>query len=168
MEIRIALALFVVLCGALGGRALSEGAKRRAEALRDLSEATRRLRVRMTSMFEPVPDALEHAGCALFTMVARAMEGGVSAAEAWERVRGKATRRGGILDSLTQADREALDRLFAGLGQSGREEQDLLLGGVAQALEEQHRLAREKLRESEKLYGTLGLLIGLMLALIVI
>ena len=168
MEIRVALALFVVLCGALGGRALSDGAKRRAEALRVLSEATRRLRVHMTSMFEPVPVALEHADCELFSMVARSMEGGVSAEAAWACVERKATKRGGILDSLTQADREALDRMFSGLGQSGREEQDLLLSGVAEALEGQHRLARDKLRESEKLYGTLGLLIGLMLALIVI
>ncbi len=168
MEIRVALALFVVLCGALGGRALSDGAKRRAEALRYLTEATRRLRVHMTSMFEPVPVALEHAGCELFSTVAQAMEGGVSAEAAWERVRDRATKRGGILDSLTDADREALDRMFAGLGQTGREEQDLLLSSVAEALEIQHRLAREKLKESDKLYGTLGLLIGLMLALIVI
>ena len=95
MEIRVALALFVVLCGALGGRALSDGAKRRAEALRVLSEATRRLRVHMTSMFEPVPVALEHADCELFSMVARAMEGGVSAEAAWDRVERKATKRGG-------------------------------------------------------------------------
>lgn len=168
MEIRVALALCVVLCGALCGRALADGARRRTETLRAMAEATRRLRVHMTSLFEPVQLALEHAGCPLYAAVAEAMRGCGSADEAWEKVRAKASRRGGAIDSLTDADRRALDALFAGLGQSGREEQDILLSGAAETLERLYSEARAKQRDADRLYGTLGLLIGLMLALIVI
>lgn len=168
MEIRIALALCVVLCGALCGRALAEGAQRRVETLCALVEATRRLRVQMTSLLQPVQLALERSGTPLYSLVAEAMTGGGSAATAWEQVRRRAARRGGAIDSLTDADRKALGDLFAGLGQSGREEQDLLLSGAIEALERLCEAARAKQREADRLYGTLGLLIGLMLALIVI
>ena len=168
MEIRVVLALCVVLCGALCGRALADGARRRAQTLKSLAEATRRLRVRMTSLLEPVQVALEHSECELFASVAGAMSGGESAALAWKRVQAKATKRGGAIDSLTDGDREALDNLFASLGQTGREEQDLLLSSAAEAFDKLNEAARVKQREADKLYGTLGLLIGLMLALIVI
>ena len=168
MEIRVAIALCVVLCGALCGRALADGARRRTETLRALLEATRRLRVHMTSMFEPVQLALEHAGSPLYSTVAGAMGGGISASKAWEQAHRRATRRGGAIDSLLEEDRQALDRLFEGLGQSGREEQELLLASAAEALERLHGAALAKQREADRLYGTLGLLIGLMLALIVI
>ncbi len=168
MEIRIALALCVVLCGALCGRALADGARRRAETLQALLEATKRLRVHMTSLFEPVQLALERSDAPLYALIAQAMTGGGSAASAWDRVRRGASRRGGAIDSLIDADRQALGDLFAGLGQSGREEQDLLLTGAIEALERLCEAARAKRREADRLYGTLGLLIGLMLALIVI
>ncbi len=168
MEIRIVLALCVVLCGALCGKSLSDSARRRAETLGSIIEAVRRLRVRMTGMFEPVQSALQHADSPLFIAVADGMKGGRSAGEAWEIVRDKAGRRGGPAEYLLKEDRQALTELFTDLGQSGREEQDLLLGGVLQALEALHTTALAKAGEANRLYMTLGLLIGLMLALIVI
>ena len=168
MEVRLALALCVVLCGTLCGRSLSEGARRRAAALRGIIEAVRRLRVRMTGMFEPVQGALQRADCPLFAAVAEAMSGGRSAGEAWDGIRAKAGRRGGPAEFLLEADRETLTQLFDGLGQSGREEQDLLLGSALESLEALHAVARAKAGEADRLYVPLGLLIGLMLALIVI
>ena len=168
MEVRVALALCVVLCGALFGKSLSDGARKRAQALGDIIEAVKRLRVRMTGMFEPVQSALQHADCPLFTAVAEGMKDGRSAADAWEGSRAKASRRGGPAEYLLEEDRLALAQLFAGLGQSGREEQDLLLGGALESLEALHSAAQVKAGEANRLYGTLGLLIGLMLALIVI
>ncbi|MBR1820314.1 MAG: stage III sporulation protein AB [Clostridia bacterium] len=168
MEIRVALALCVVLFSALCGKSLADGVRRRANSLRALAEGLRRLRIHMTSMFEPVQNALDHADCPLMAMVAEGMRGGLSAKAAWEEIEKKAARRGGPIDSLTEADRKVLARLFAGLGQSGREEQDLLLGSALQAIESLREGAQEKVGEADRLYATLGLLIGLMLALIVI
>ena len=51
---------------------------------------------------------------------------------------------------------------------TGREEQDLLLSGVVEALDRQQQAAQVKAGEADRLYLSLGLLIGLMLALIVI
>ena len=168
MEVRVALALCVVLCGALCGKSLSDGARRRAQALKAIIEGVRRLRVRVTGMFEPVQSALRHADCPLFNLVADGMDGGKSAGAAWSKARDRAGRRGGPAEGLLQEDRQALTRLFDGLGQSGREEQELLLGGTLQSLETLYGAARAKAGEADRLYVTLGLLIGLMLALIVI
>ncbi len=168
MEVRVALALCVVLCGALCGKSLSDGARRRAQALRGIIEGVRRLRVRMTSMFEPVQSALQHAECPALAMVAEAMAGGKSAGEAWSSVRARAVRRGGPAEGFLDADRQAMERLFERLGQSGREEQDLLIADALASLESLYKDAQSKAAEADRLYVTLGLLIGLMLALIVI
>ena len=168
METRIVLALCLVLFSALCGKTLGDGVRRRAATLRQLSEGVRRLRVHMMSMFEPVQAALEHADDPLLTLIAGGMSGGVSAGEAWRSLEKKSTRRGGPADSLIEADRQILTRLFDGLGQTGREEQDLLLTGVVEALDRQQQAAQVKAGEADRLYLSLGLLIGLMLALIVI
>ena len=168
MEVRLAVALGLVLCCALCGKALADGARRRAAMLKAMANGARRLRIHMTGMFEPVQVALAHAECPLFALIAREMQGGGSARQAWERVQGAASRRGGPIDCLTDEDKHALSTLFAGLGQSGRETQDLLLGSVIEAIENLHAGAQARAREADRLYATLGLLIGLMLALIVV
>ena len=168
METRVVLALCVVLGSTLCGKALADSARRRANALKSLESGLRSLRVHMTSLCEPVRNALEHAGCPLLGAVAKGMEGGKSAGEAWRSVRRNALRRGGPADSMAEADARLLDGLFEQLGQSGREEQELLLKG---ALEEVCRLGAEaakRVGEADRLYVSLGLLVGLMLALIVI
>lgn len=168
MEIRIVLSLCVVVFSALCGKTLADGVRRRADSLGALSEGLRRLRLHMTSMFEPVQNAMERADCPLLTLVAEGMREGLSAEAAWRKVEKRAARRGGAIDSLTEADRQILSRLFASLGQSGREEQDLLLAGTLEAVDAQRKAAQAKVGEADRLYASLGLLIGLMLALIVI
>ena len=162
------LALCVVLGGALIGKSMSDCVRRRAASLRAITDGLKRLRVRMTGMFEPVQTALLRADSPLFSMLSEAMADGMSAGEAWERALPKSRRRGGPLDSLSDSDQQALSSLFAGLGQSGREEQDLLVGAAIRELETHLEGAQAKAREADRLYTTLGLLIGLMLALIVI
>lgn len=168
MVLRVILALCVVLFSALCGRALADGVRRRAQALQSVSEGLRRLRVRMTGMFEPVAGALAQSGCPLFEAVSEGMRDGASAGEAWRAVSQRAARRGGLTDCLTDADRETLTVLFEGLGQSGREEQELLLSVSIERVEALRAEASAKVTEADRLYAKLGLLIGLMLALIVI
>ena len=168
MELRLILALCLVLGSALCGKALADGARRRARTLTALEEGTRRLKIHMTSLFEPVRDALERSDCPLFTLVGEAMEGGLSAGEGWLRAQRRASRRGGPIDALDEGDRQLLDRLFARLGQSGREEQEALLDASAREVARLRDGALKKAGEADRLYVTLGFLIGLMLALIVI
>ncbi len=168
MELRLILALCLVLGSALCGKALADGARRRARTLTALEEGTRRLKIHMTSLFEPVRDALERSDCPLYTLVGSEMEGGLSAGESWLRAQRRASRRGGPIDALDEGDRQLLDRLFARLGQSGREEQEELLDAALRALGQRRDDAAEKARQAERLYLALGLLTGIMLALVVL
>ena len=122
----------------------------------------------MTRMLEPAARALTLTGCPLLEKTGAAMTPGVSAGEAWKTVKAREDRRGGGMDALTREDREALDRLFEHLGESGREQQARLLNDAVTTLEGNLGSARAREGEAERLYGSLGLLVGLMLALIVV
>ena len=169
MQVRIALALCVVLCGALCGHSLTVAHRQRAALLRALTEGLKVLRIHMMGMFEPIQDALAHSDCPLLRSVSSQMKEGISAREAWQAVRKAESRwRGGSVGALEEADCAILDRFFDCLGESGREEQELLLEGTVQALEAQREMAERRSAEADRLYLKLGLLIGLMLALIVV
>ena len=168
MGLRIILAGVVVVGATLCGKALSDAARQRASALGTLVEDVKRLRVYMVSMFEPVPDSLARAESPLLRQVGEGMRGGLSAGEAWAQVRRGRSFRAGPGNVLLREDREALDRLFGKLGESGRESQEVLLSGTAEQLERLEAAAREKAGAAERLYVTLGLLVGLLLAVIVI
>ena len=167
MQVRIALALCIVLCGALCGHSLTVAYRQRASVLRGLTEGLRVLKIHMTGMFEPIQDALERSECPLLKSVSGRMQAGVSAREAWQAMTKERTKKAAA-EVLTESDRAILDRLFEHLGESGREEQDLLLEGTAQALEAQLEKAASSAAEADRLYLKLGILIGLMLALIVV
>lgn len=168
LETRVALALCVVLGGTLCGKAAADAVRRRYRTLAALADDLQTLRIHMTGMLQPVQCALEKAGSPLLQRVAEGMRSGTSAAGAWNAIRGEAARRGGAADALTEADFDALDALFAGLGQSGREEQEVLLSASLERLGQLRDSARKKTAEADRLYVSLGFLVGLMLALIVI
>ena len=165
---RLALAICAVLGSALCGKAAADAVRRRYRVLDGLADGIQTLRIHMTAMLQPVRHALEETGCDILTTVAENMAEGRSAADAWKVVRETVTRRGGPADALTQADLEALDALFSGLGQSGREEQQALLEAALQRIGRLRDGALKRAGEADRLYVSLGLLIGLMLALIVI
>lgn len=120
----------------------------------------------MLRMLETASQALSASDCPLLRQTGAAMTPGVSAREAWAAVCAAESRRFGGLDALTREDREALDGLFDGLGESGRGQQAILLSETLKALEQNLESAAARAREAERLYGSLGLLTGLMLALI--
>ena len=166
METRLALAACVVLGCALCGRATAEAARRRGCTLRALTDGLKVLRIHMTGMLEPVQSALVAANCALYSMVAEGMAGGRSAGESWRSVRAAALRRGGPGDALSEADARVLDGLFDRLGESGRAEQGTLIGATLESMEALRDQAEKKAAEAGRLHMSLGLLVGLMLALI--
>lgn len=162
------LAICAVLGSTLCGKAASDAVRRRYRVLAALAEDLQLLRIHMTGMLMPVQCALDRAGCALMRQVAEGMRQGRSAADAWQSVRGRALRRGGPADALAAEDIGALDALFGQLGQSGREEQEVLLDASMQTVGLLRDGALRKAGEADRLYVSLGFLIGLMLALIVI
>lgn len=142
--------------------------RRRITVLQVLIDATKTLRIQMVSMFEPVQNSLKQSESELMVMIGEKMQAGGSASNAWKEVQKDCARKGGAIDALTAEDRHVLDRLFEHLGENGREAQEILLSSTLQSLEQQLDSARAHAKESERLYISLGLLIGLMLALIVI
>ena len=168
MEMRIAMAACVVLGCGLCGRSAAQAIRRRVRLLESLASGIRALRIHMTGMLEPVRCALESSGCELFSRVAENMREGRDAGDAWRDIRGEVLRRGGPGDALAEPELNAIDRLFDALGQSGREEQAALLDSAVAAVEGQLDGARRRAGEADRLYLSMGLLIGLMLALIVI
>ena len=166
--LRLLLGLCIAAGCALCGHSLTGSARRRAQLLEELTRGLKLLKLHMTSMFEAVPHALSMSNSRLLEGIGAAMGPGISAAEAWGAVLRKERRTGGLCDALLAEDIAVLDRLFAGLGESGRDAQELLLSEAAAALSESARSARERAEEAERLYTPLGLLAGLMLALVVV
>ena len=164
---RVVLAACLALGSALCGKALSDAARRRANTLLALTEGLRLLRIHMTDMMEDIQTALMGVNCPLLGAVGEGMRSGVSVDDAWRAVRSISGRRGPA-EALLDTDLRTLDRLFSRLGRSGRAEQEALLDTAEQAVESQLREARDKAGEAERLYTSIGLLVGLMLALIVI
>ena len=160
------LAVALVAGCTLCGKALAGAERRRAELLAALAGGVRALRPRMIGLFEPLRQGLSASDCPLLNQLSAAMEEAGSALQAWEKLK-RESRRGSAVSCLTDGDLRILDALFQKLGESGREAQGLLLDETARALEGQVGEARQSAERAEKLYVTLGLLVGLMLALIV-
>ena len=158
----------MVLGSGLCGRAAAEAVRRRVRTLAELCEGLRTLRIRMTGMLEPVQCALSRSNCPLLELVAGRMGDDQSAQDAWLAARREAVRRGGSADSLAEVDLRILDSFFSQLGKSDRQAQEALLDGTQEALSRQLEAARGRSAEADRLYVTLGILIGVMLALIVI
>ena len=164
MRWRILMATAIVAGSSLCGLAMTDAARQRARALRTLGEDIRRMRTQMLGMFAPVRDGLELSASPLLRRVGEGMAEGLSAGDAWRRQ----ARLPGCGAMLAREDKEALDALFGELGETGRERQDALLSSAAQRLGELLEGATEQARRAERLYGALGMLIGLLAALLVI
>ena len=164
MQWRVLLAAVIVAGASLCGWAMTDAARQRARALRVLREDVCRLRAQMLGMFAPVQDGLALSASPLLRRVGEGMASGLSAGEAWRRL----SRSPGCGAVLAREDREALDGLFSELGETGRERQDALLSGTADRLGELVAGASEQAKRAERLYGALGMLLGLLAALLVI
>lgn len=166
MQLRLALAACVVVACAMCGRSLAGAAERRCRILTDLLAALRRLRIEIGSMLEPLQGALIRTDFPLFSAVAQGLKAAESASAAWLLVKERESRRGGSADCLTQHDLAALDRLFENLGESGRESQAEAIGGCIASVEASLIEAKERSEQVGKLYTSLGFLMGLALAVL--
>ena len=136
--------------------------------LKTLIDGMKSLQIHMLHMLEPVASALVFTECPLLEQTGRAMTPGTSAREAWTWVKDISSGRRSGLETLAGEDLQTLDAFFHKLGEVGRAEQGLLLNRVIRTLEENLEGARSSAGEAERLYGSLGLMVGLMLALLVV
>lgn len=153
---------------ALTGRILANAKKRRAEVIGETLAAVRVLRLRMLNSMEPISILLRKSDSALFRDLGNSLWVGSSLAECWAQEKQRATKKGGMLDSLSAEDLEILDALFDNLGKNGRDEQNELFSGVVAQLEEAQSGARRKQVEAARMYTALGALTGVMIAILLI
>lgn len=162
---RVALVVLAAVGAALVGRSLGAVPARRARVLREAMDALQILRIQMLERLLPLHAALAQARFEPFRMVGERMAAGGDAAGAWRVLLPTFSRRGGVLDCLAQEDMAALAALFEGLGVGARAEQEALLSKTARELGRLEGEAAKAGAEKGKLYTTLGLLCGLMLAI---
>ncbi len=175
MDLRASLKLLAVVLvvggAAAAGQAAAARLRRRPRELRQLQTALHVLRTEVDWGMTLLPEALARAGrcvagpaAELFAATARVLTvgDGRGAARAWQQ----AVEEIGPATSLAPEDREALLALGACLGASHREDQlrhlDLCLERLARAEVE----ARERAATEARLYQQLGLLGGLLVALL--
>lgn len=168
MLLKIVLLICVIAACTLCGYAISESASRRKNLLGKLIGALRILRIEMYHRRIPLKDALAQTQFPLFHSIAESLEESETVFEAWEKIHKDTNVRGGATDCLMQNDRAALDRLFCHLGMSGCEEQAEAIDSCLYALQELLDEAKERVRQSSKLYSSLGFLTGLALAILMI
>lgn len=168
MELRLVLAAVIVAGCGLCGRSMACSAVRRQRLIGEMLDALRLLRVQIVSMLEPLDRALRQTDLPLFAATADALAGVDRASEAWRAVCARECRRGGAADCLEQGDRDVLDRLFEHLGESGRAAQDAAIRACIEAMEAIHAEAKERAAATGKLYGSVGFLTGLAIAVLII
>ena len=161
------LLLILVSCTGMG-RALSLARKRRADMLGDILAAMRVLRLRMLNSMEPVGILLRKSDAALFRELGNSLWEGESLAECWEKKRAEETKRGRMLDSLTEEDMEILDGFFRNLGISGREEQGEMFTSVIARMEEAQSGAKRLFADASKTYTALGALLGVGICIVIV
>lgn len=168
MKLRIGLACAVVIGCALCGRAMVSSLDGRCRLIAELIAALRTMRIHVTEHVEPLKSALQHSGSPLLEEVAKALAQNSEPTMAWARVRKDATNRGGVADCLGAKEIESLDQLFSQLGGTGKSQQDLALLRCIATLEEIEKAEKARLNESARLYTTLGTLLGLAIAVLMI
>lgn len=159
MEIRIALGTLILFCGAMFGRNLVSVHQRRARTLSELMDGLQVLQIHMLDHLTPVRTALERSQSGILRALGEQI-GSDSAETGWSRFCDTETTRGGRLDSLTETDLEALNRLFRTLGTTAREEQRQAFSAAVRELGRMESEARGDYQKKGRLYTIIGALAG--------
>lgn len=168
MEINLLIACVMIVGCTLCGSAFAAVYQRRKSCCCEILEALRFLKINMVEQLKTVGDALGESEMSLFKSVAQEMTGVCDVADAWQKIRNLETRRGCFADCLTERELRPLDRLFRRIGVSGKEEQELCISGCIAEYELLSEAADKKAERSGKLYASLGSLIGLTLAVLLV
>lgn len=154
ITVRLIAASVLTLSGAGIGRALAASRRQRARNLESWLRAINRLEILMLEKLTPLKEALKACGCETFFRVGEGMESDAFAA--WKT---------GAPGGLTPEDAEAMESFFSGIGRTGVSQQRLLFQETRGQLEALFRDAQRRADEQARLYGSLGLLSGLAVAI---
>lgn len=159
LTIKLAMGGVATICCALAGRSLASRSTRRAALLAETMDAMQLLRVHMLDNLMPLAAALEKSSGRILRELGHLL-GGRDSAEAWREFMKRQLTRGGIIDSLTDADIETLTGFFDRLGSSSVDEQRQLFDGAVRELGVLEADARSEGEKRNRLYMSLGALAG--------
>jgi len=160
VELRVILAVIVISGCTLCGKALAASAERHYRTIMNTIDALRLLRILIVERLEPLENALNKSGSAIFEQTARMLAQCSSVYEAWNLTRGEISVRGRVGDSLGPREYEALDALFSQLGGSGRAAQETAITACIEAFSLNRDEARTGAVASRKMYLSIGFLTG--------
>ena len=155
------------LCCALAGRSMAGRGMRRARLIAETMDSLQLLRIHMLDNLMPLQAALEKANGGILRECARLLPGNDTAG-AWSELLRSQKRRGGMLDSLTNGDIDALTRFFGRLGATSLDEQKQLFDVMIKEMGMLEAEARSEGDKKNRLYMTLGALTGAALIIAVI
>lgn len=164
-------AMLIVLTGALFGFHQAMLLARRPRQIGELIRSLQRLETEIGYGYTPLPEALTRTGRALRGPVGALLG---SAGEELERASGQTVRqiwqrtieRLWRSTSMKTAEREALLQLGPTLGMTDRDEQVKHLRLTVRQLEGEEALAREEQQRYERMWKSLGVLMGLLVVIL--
>ena len=162
----------------LGGCAVlgylkAAGHQEMVKVLCDLKTCLENLQMQIQYRAAPLPEGLRSAvfeGCNqevedLFCSVAEAIEQGREPATVWEREMERLTAQKGAFSRLSQQDRESIVNFCSHIGLTDMARQNDNFAYALEALNHRILELRPQAKAKCKLYQTVGILVGLMIAI---
>lgn len=166
--IKFCLLLLVFGASMLIGITISKRYRNREKELKEMKNALNMFETKMRFTYESIPEIfpeiaekIDGSIGKIFEMAIEKMEE-MSAGDAWNESIEK------IENSLTQEDKKVIKSLGRMLGKTDIEGQISEIELVSHFLDTQIELAQQERRKNEKMYKTLGGVIGLVLVIILI
>ncbi len=160
MPIRLTLYAVVLCAMGLAGVRVGDGYRRREKLLSQLIRELDRLEEQMLLRQRALGEALRQKDMPLLCGLAEAAERD-GAAAAWADFCLREAKPGGQLEAMEDAERGIMDAFWADLGLLIRRQQKNRFDETREALARLHGKAREETARRAKLYGSLGVLLGL-------
>ncbi|KZE74243.1 stage III sporulation protein AB [Paenibacillus elgii] len=164
-------AMLILLAGTLFGFYQASQLSRRPRQIADLIRMLQRLETEIVYGFTPLPDALRRAARAddspagaLFAAAAEELgkPGGRSVQAVWEH----SVSRGWKTTSMKAAERDILLQLGSTLGLTDRDDQVKHLRLTVSSLQGEADIARDERERYERMWKSLGLLMGALVVIL--
>lgn len=160
MPLRLTLYAVVLCAMGLAGVRIGDGYRQRERLLAELVRELTRLEEQMLLRQQALGEALRQKDMLLFSNLADAVVAD-GAEAAWTEFCLRESAPGGRLEAMEPPERAAMDAFWAELGLLIRRQQQNRFDETREALTRLHAQAREEAAQRARLYGSLGVLLGL-------
>ena len=165
VSVRLMLCAVVIVAMGLAGTRIGDGYRRRERLLDELIRSLKRLEEQMLLRHRPLGEALRQADMPLLSKLADATEAN-GAEAAWTDFCSRESGPEGRLAAMEPPERAVMDVFWSDLGLLSRGEQQNRFSEAQEALRQLFGQARESSAKRARLFGTLGVLLGMIVVVI--